>query len=51
MNVVILSPKDVVSLNHGAAIRVYSLAKALAMLNNDVVVICIPIFAGDVFLR
>lgn len=51
MNIVILTPKDMTNVNHGAAIRVYNLAKALAMLNNRVVVICVPYFRGGRFFR
>lgn len=51
MKIVILSPKEIIGLNHGAAIRIYSLAKALALLDNEVVVICVPRFRGGRFFK
>jgi len=50
MNIVILSPKDIAGLNHGAAIRIYNFAKSLARFGNEVTVICIPYFRGGRFL-
>lgn len=51
MNIVILSPKDITNINHGAAIRIYNLAKGLAMCNNKVTLISIPYFSKGRFFR
>ena len=40
MNILILSPTDPTTLNHGAAIRIYNLAKRFASLGNNVTIIC-----------
>lgn len=47
----ILSPKEITDLNHGAAIRIYGIAKALTLLNNEVIIICIPRFRGGFFRK
>jgi len=44
MNLVILSPKDILGLNHGAARRIYNLANNVVKLGNKVTVICISNF-------
>jgi len=42
VDILVLSPMEIIPLNHGASVRIYNLARVFADLGNKVKIICIP---------